>query len=152
MGKLNLGGSMISERLRDVREESDLKQTDMAEILKTTQANYSRWENGSELIPLKKLTIFCNYFDVSMDYIIGLTRDVKGNGKHNLDNKVIATNLKKLRKERNLTQTDLAQLLNTSQSTISAYESGKTTLLTAFALEIVKEYKISLDWLCGRKN
>jgi len=143
---------MVSERLRDVREDSDLKQNDMAEILKTTQANYSRWENGTEFIPLKKLTIFCNYFDVSMDYIIGLTRNEKGNGKHILDNKVIGKNLKKLRNEKNITQVDLAKLLNTSQSTISAYESGKTTLLTAFAIQIVNEYKISLDWLVGRTN
>lgn len=143
---------MISERLRDVREDSDLKQTDMAEILKTTQANYSRWENGTEFIPLKKLTVFCNYFDVSMDYIIGLTRDNKGNGKHTLDNKTIGKNLKKLRNDKNITQVDLAKLLNTSQSTISAYESGKTTLLTAFAIQIVKRYKVSLDWLVGRTS
>lgn len=141
---------MISERLKDIREDSDLKQNEMAEILKTTQANYSRWENGVELIPLKKLTIFCNYFDISMDYVIGITRKSNGNGKHKLESKVIGKNLKALRDKNNLTQVDLANLLNTSQSTISAYESGKTTLLTAFAIQIINEYKISLDWLCGR--
>ena len=41
-------------------------------------------------------------------------------------------------------------MLNTTHSTISAYESGKTKLLTIFAIEIVKKYNISLDWLCGR--
>lgn len=141
---------MITERLRDIREDNDLTQTDMAEILKTTQANYSRWESGTEFIPLKKLTMFCNYFDVSMDYIVGLTRKLNGNGKHELNNKVIGKNLKKLRKDKNITQTDLAKLLNTSQSTISAYESGKTTLLTAFALQIINNYNVSLDWLVGR--
>lgn len=143
---------MITERLKDIREENDLKQSEIAEILKTPQSNYSRWENGVELIPLKKLTLFCDYFDVSMDYVIGITRKSVGNGKHKLDSKIIGKNLKKLRDEKNLTQSDLAKLLNTSQSTISAYESGKTTLLTAFAIQIVNEYKISLDWLCGRKK
>ena len=143
---------MISERLKDIREDNDLKQTDMAEILKTSQANYSRWESGVEFIPLKKLTILCNYFDVSMDYVIGLTRNDKGNGKHNLDSKVIGKNLKTLRNNFKITQKDLANLLHTSQSTLSAYESGKTILLTAFAIQIVNKYKVSLDWLCGRKN
>lgn len=141
---------MNFEKLKDIREDNDLKQSDIAEILKTTQSNYSRWENGTELIPLKKLAIFCDYFDISMDYIIGLTRNNKGNGKHNINPDTIGENLKTLRKKNNITQKDLAKLLNTSQSTISAYESGKTTLLTAFALEIVNKYKISLDWLCGR--
>lgn len=142
---------MIYERLKDLREENDLKQEEIAEILKTTQSNYSRWENGTEFIPLKKLSLLCNYFDVSMDYIIGLTRSSKGNGKHNLNSKIIGKRLRMLRNKKKITQNDLAKLLNTSQSTISAYESGKTILLTIFAIKIVNEYKISLDWLCGRK-
>ncbi len=59
--------------------------------------------------------------------------------------------MKELRKNNGITQEELAKFLNTTQSTISAYESGKTTLLTAFALQIVNKYNISLDWLCGRK-
>ena len=56
------------------------------------------------------------------------------------------------RKNNNITQVELANFLNTTHSTISAYESGKTTLLTAFALQIVYKYNISLDGLCGRTN
>ena len=67
------------------------------------------------------------------------------------DKKIIGIKLKEFRKEKNITQEELANILNTTHSTISAYESGKTTLLTAFALQIVDKYKISLDWLCGRK-
>ena len=141
---------MLPERLRDVRENNNLKQIEVAKILGVSQANYSRWENGTEFIPLKKLTILCNYFDISMDYVAGLTRNFKGNGIHELDNKIIGANLKAFRKNNNITQVELANFLNTTHSTISAYESGKTTLLTAFAIQIVNEYNISLDWLCGR--
>ena len=49
-----------------------------------------------------------------------------------------------------ITQEELASTLNTTHSTISAYESGKTTILTAFAYEICKRYNISMDYLCGR--
>ena len=48
MGKLYLGDSMLSERLLDIRDEAELNQEDMAEILKVSQSNYSRWENGKE--------------------------------------------------------------------------------------------------------
>ena len=142
---------MNFEILIDIREDADIKQEDMAEILKTSQSNYSRWEKGTELIPLKKLNILCNYFNVSMDYVIGLTRTNTPTKKINLKSTTIGNNLRKLRNDKGLKQIDLANVLNTSQSTISAYESGKTILLTAFALEIVKKYKISLDELCGRK-
>ena len=151
MGKLLLGGNMI-KRLLDVREFHDLKQSDVAKILNVTQASYSRWETDIELIPLKQLSEFCNYFNVSMDYIMGLNRKNKSNGTHKLSKKEIGKRLKLVRKKYNLTQSELADFLNTSQSTISAYESGRTTLLTSFALAICEKYKISLDWLCGREK
>ena len=147
-----LGDKMIAERLKDIRIENDLTQAQMAKILNTTQTSYNRWENNVELISLKKLTKVCNYFNTSIDYLVGINRNNIGNGKHDLDYKVVGNNIKIFRKEKNLSQKDLATLLNTSQSTISAYEAGKTIILTAFALEIVKKYNISLDWLCGRKE
>lgn len=84
--------------------------------------------------------------------MIGLTRKEEGNGKHTLNQKLIGFRLKTTRKKNFDTQVDLANFLKTSQSTVSAYESGKTLLLTAFAIQIVERYNISLDWLCGRKN
>lgn len=151
MGKLYLGDIMLNERLLDIRDEAKLNQEDMAEILKVSQSNYSRWENGRELIPLSKLNLLCNHFRVSMDYVIGITRNSKANKKSEFNNEIIGQRLKEFRKANGITQVDLANILNTTQSTISAYESGKTTLLTAFALQIVKKYNLSLDWLCGRK-
>lgn len=142
---------MLSERLLDIRDEAELNQADMAEILKVSQSNYSRWENGKELIPLSKLNILCNHFKKNMDYVIGVSRNSKCLKKCEFNNEVIGKRLKEFRKEKGITQVELAEFLNTTQSTISAYESGKTILLTAFALQIVKKYKISLDWLCGRK-
>ena len=76
----------------------------MAKILQVSQANYSRWENATEFIPLKKLTILCNHFNISMDYIIGKTRNECGNGIHELDNKIVGKNLKIFRKTNNITQ------------------------------------------------
>ena len=55
------------ERLLDIRIEADLRQIDMAKILKVSQSNYSRWESGQEFIPLRKLNILCNHFNISMD-------------------------------------------------------------------------------------
>lgn len=88
-----------------------------------------------------------------MDYIIKLSNNKKPtNNLDKLNSKLIGNNLKYIRKKYNITQKELANYLNTSHSTISSYESGKTMLLTSFAYQLCKKYNISLDWLCGRSN
>ncbi len=134
-----------------MREYQDYKQTDIADILKVKQPTYWAWENDVRIIPLKHLNTLANFYNVSMNYLLGLSE--KNNNYINLDKldkKVIGKNLLQFRKDNNITQVKLAELLHTTHSVISAYESGKTMLLTAFAYQICKKYKISLDWLCGR--
>ncbi len=86
-----------------------------------------------------------------MDYITGITSISKISKKYELNNKIIGKRLKEFRKNNNMTQVQLANFLNTTQSTISAYESEQTTVLISFVLQILYKYHISLDWLCGRK-
>lgn len=152
MGKLILGDVVYFNRIKFFRENNELTQKEIAKMLKTSQSNYSRWENNKELIPLEKLNMFCNLFKTNMDYVLGITKNNYFYGTHIFNNLIIGSNLKKVRKDNNITQEQLSSFLNTTQSTISAYESGKTDLLTAFAIQIVVKYNISLEWLCGRKN
>jgi len=60
-------------RLRDLREDKDLLQKDVAEFLQCTQVCYSRYENGQRDIPLITLCKLSEYFEVSTDYLLGLT-------------------------------------------------------------------------------
>ncbi len=64
-------------RLRDIREDRDLLQTDIAKVLNTTQCQYSLYENGIRSMPIEKLIILAKYYDVSVDYILGLTNERK---------------------------------------------------------------------------
>lgn len=61
------------ERLRELREDNDLKQKEVADILNTTQQVYSRYENGLNQIPIHHLATLSNFYKVSTDYILGLT-------------------------------------------------------------------------------
>lgn len=61
-----------NERLRELREDRDLSQAEVAEILKTTQQVYSRYENGINQIPIHHLITLCKFYTVSADYILGL--------------------------------------------------------------------------------
>lgn len=64
---------MIYTRLRDLREDHDLNQTQIAEILGTTQTQYSRWERGAQEIPLHHFITLAKFYKVSLDYLAGLT-------------------------------------------------------------------------------
>ena len=142
---------MLLNRIKDLRDDNDLSQVKMAEIVGVSKSNYARWETDENIIPLKHLNKVCNYFNVSMDYITGLSnkRNYKGINKK-LNKELIGKRLKTFRTENNLSQEALAKEINTSHSTISAYETGKTMLLTAFAYDIAKKNNISMDWICGR--
>lgn len=143
---------MKFELLEDIRKDKNLNQLEIAELINVKQPTYSAWENGTKIIPLKHLNTIANYYNVSLDYLTNLSaQNEKTNKIKNLDKKLIGNNLKKFRHNNNITQVELAKILNTTHSTLSAYESGKTLILTAFAYQICKSYKISLDWLCGRK-
>lgn len=142
---------MNFERLFFLREEQDLFQNDMANILNVKQVNISNWENGKEIIPLTKLNMYANYFNVSLDYIMKLSdKKIPSVNRNTLDKILIGKNIKIIRMQNNLSQQDLANVLNTTKSTIWAYETGKTLILTAFAYQICVKYNVSMDWLCGR--
>ena len=140
-------------RLKEIRENNEISQRQIVKELNISKSTYSRWETEEQIIPLTILNDFCNRFNVSMDYVMKLSNTNKiTNNIDKLDRKLIGTKIKQIRKENNLTQEELAGFLNTTHSTISAYESGKTLILTAFALEICKKYNYSLDWLCDKRK
>ena len=66
-------------RLRDLREDSDLKQKDIAELLGIKQTVYSRYERGYQNIPLEHLLTLANHYKVSIDYIFERTDNPRTN-------------------------------------------------------------------------
>lgn len=144
---------MYSNNIYSIREIFDLTQTELASILGISQSCVTRWERGKEFIPIRKANIISNTYNISLDYLFNLSKDKYINIiNKNLDLALIGKRLVKIRKDQDLTLRDLAKELNTSSSTISAYETGKTLILTAFAIQICSKYKVSMDWLYGKSN
>ncbi|MBR5479931.1 MAG: helix-turn-helix transcriptional regulator [Clostridia bacterium] len=61
------------KRIRDMREDRDLKQKDLAEYLKCTQVCYSNYEIGKRDIPTEVLIKLAHFYDTSTDYLLGMT-------------------------------------------------------------------------------
>lgn len=60
-------------RIRDLREDSDLKQKDIAQYLMCDQSLYSKYERGERPLPLDAAIRLAQYYNVSLDYLVGLT-------------------------------------------------------------------------------
>lgn len=60
------------QRLRDLREDADKTQTQIAEILKMKYPQYARYESGKREMPMHHFITLAKYYDVSLDYLAGL--------------------------------------------------------------------------------
>ena len=65
------------KRLKDLREDNDKTQKEIAEIIQTSQSYYAQYENGHRPIPIDRLIILADYYGVSLDYITGRTDEPK---------------------------------------------------------------------------
>mgnify|MGYP000107559114 FL=1 len=64
---------MKFQRIQDLRTDSDMSQKQLSEILHISQRSYSHYETGSRNIPVEMLIRLANYYDISVDYLVGRT-------------------------------------------------------------------------------
>ncbi len=60
------------KRMRDLREDRDKTQQEIARVLGTSQTMYARYERGANEMPIRHLITLCRYYGVSADYLLGL--------------------------------------------------------------------------------
>ena len=65
------------EILKELREDKDLKQSEIAEILKTSRSYYGQYERGVRPLPIEHLKTLAEFYKVSADYILGLPKGLK---------------------------------------------------------------------------
>ena len=68
---------IIRSNLKEVRQDHDITQQEVAAILGIAQNTYSQYENGKREIPISVLIQICQYYKVSSDYILGLAKKKK---------------------------------------------------------------------------
>lgn len=66
-----------NEKIKELRENKNKTQKQIAEVLKTDQSYYAKYENGKHLLPIEHLITLCEYYEVSADYILGLPKGLK---------------------------------------------------------------------------
>lgn len=66
---------MAYRRIRDLREDHDLKQINVARLLNMSQTGYSKYETGENDIPTRVLIVLARYYNTSIDYLLGETNN-----------------------------------------------------------------------------
>ena len=61
------------QRLKDIREDNEKTQSDIAEVLNTVRQQHNRWETGKQELPMHHFITLARYYNISLDYLAGLT-------------------------------------------------------------------------------
>ena len=142
---------IYSEKLKYLREERELTQKDLGDLLEIHAATYSQFEREDSLIPIKRLITLASFYNVSIDYLFSFTTNRQyNNNLKEINLELSGQRLKEIRKTNKFTQAKLANYLNTTQSNIVGYEKGNFIIATPYLFMICKKYSISADYLLGK--
>lgn len=126
--------------------------SDIAKLLNKKESTIRCYETENEIIPLKSLIIIANEFDISLDYLFGLTNESVKYTKITISSAELGKNLRKVRLDLNKTINDVANKTQISNSSLSKYERGINVIKTSYLSILINEYKIkSIDELFNRK-
>ena len=140
-------------RYKDLREDSDKLQRDIAKILNVKENTYGSWERTENDMPLEMSCKIANYYNVSMDYLLGLSnKKKKVLISKEINYNLLTKRLLKLRKHLKISQTYLGDRVGLNQMTYSHYERGDNKPTTLKLLNIAEFYHVSMDYLVGRSD
>jgi len=145
----NANESMIGNRLKQLRESKGYNMRQMAAALNLPYTTYVNYEKGEREPNSEQLILFSKYFDVSIDYIIGITNDIKSCELPSTDEfKVsIGTQIKRRREELGMTQPVLASLVGVSKGSIGNYESGISSPNEPILIKLFEALKCDANYL-----
>lgn len=143
--------NMILNKVKEIRNELELSQEDIAKVLNVKRGTYASWECGSDVIPTRQIYKLAEYFKLSIDYLLEISNQghmVYHGSDINLSG--VGNNIYNLRKKNNLSQKDFAESIGINQSTLWAYEKGKTLITLSSLISLAKVYNITIDSILNR--
>lgn len=140
-------------KLYDLRVDCDYKQKDIANYLKVKTDTYSKWERQINDMPLQKVNDLSKIYNVSLDYLLGLSNQKNPKVSQNdINITTLQKRLKQLRTQKKLSQKSLGEKLGFPQTTYSNYERGLRLITTQKLLIICEFYNVSFDYITGKND
>ena len=140
----SINSTTSGERLKELRIEKRLTLRELADKLNMSYSNIAMIERGERNLTSDSLKSFCDFFDVSSDYLLCLSNQRNG---------IKTNNLKELRVNKGLTLRELAENINIDKSTLSRYERQEQEIKSSDLLMLAKYYNVPIDYLlCNNKT
>ena len=137
--------------LGTLRFKKNLTQQDVAKILEVTLSTYKEYEAGSRAMNLAELNILSNYYNVSLNALLGITKNLKCvNDNKYINYKMLSFYLKYIRHKYHYTQKDLGRKFNVGPNSISKYETRPRTVSIYYLQCFAKEFNVSIDYICDK--
>ena len=141
---------MFDNNLKGCIEDLDMTQKELGSLFGVSRSAVKNWENGYYAIPIIQLIKFCDMFDFSLDYAMGIIRRNIKYGHFSVNNIIVSKRLKEFRKSLKISQQVLCDKCKIAQTTYSGYERGKYLINTTNLYYLCKTFDISMDYLIGR--
>ena len=138
-------------RVKEIRKDRDLTQSDVAKYLNIKLYTYSKYEINTNIPSLETVYNISKMFYLDIDYVIGLSDKKVKKDYPKYNEKLIAHNLRALRDSKNLTRQQLALKLGVTQSSIHRYENMLSNPSLQVIYKYTKIFNISLNDLCTKK-
>ena len=139
------------KRIHDLRVDNDLKQKDIASMLKVNINTYPHWESGMYETPIEMIDKLSKFYNCSIDYLTGLSNE-HGTFSKKFNCEEMFIRLKRLRKENHLSQAEIGNKLGFGQMNWCRYETGKILIPFSTLYLVAKEFNVSLDYLMGKSE
>lgn len=133
----------MSNRLKKLRKENGLTQSDLAKVLNTNQSQYGKYENGKTNLSLENAQILSEYFGVTLSYLLGLDDDSGTDGSR------MMTPFQSLVKNSKLSLKEISEATGIGYSTLGNYNQGSRRPNAKNAQLLSEYFGVSIPYLLG---
>ncbi|MCI8889247.1 MAG: helix-turn-helix transcriptional regulator [Hungatella sp.] len=127
----------LAQNLKCLRKQRGLTQQELADILGVKRSTVANWESSKREPEIDMLVCIAEYFNMSLDNLV--LKELKPLLP------LYASNIKYLRKRQEITQEDMAKLLEVSKSNMSKYESGAVELSNQGLIKVSEIFNVTID-------
>lgn len=144
-------------RFKEFREDNDLTQADIAEAINKSRGGYANIEAEIANIKLIDLIKFCDYYNLSLDYVCKLTKTKSYTNIHKASENIkdiLSERLIEFEQDQNIQSKEVAEFLQIQKSSYTMYKSNKypNIIQTLMLKRICEKYNYSMDWFVGKSN
>lgn len=136
--------------IKDLREDHDYSQNDVATYLKVNRSTYASWENGDNYIPLQIVDKLSILYNVPRSFLLGVTKRKKHLSLEPMNYDYILKTFNKIKQEKGYTYKDISEKIGVSRSNCYKYYKGIYKMPTSIFILLCEFNNVDIDEICSK--